>query len=215
MNINFLAIVKRIVSEQGESILAEPQRLKSWISDYAKDEPKAERLVLGRYIEAGAYAELKKAASPVERRRVKAALVQCLHNDQGLDTALCAGALDLLEAALWGTNEPPKDTQTPVPHSIEPPAPSVLEVSVPPAGNVPAADSATMSSDKILIWSSLSSIVIASAVVICIFATSDLSIFVRILIAWVIFITVMCIVYPIGKKIFGQRKGVTHEHKSA
>jgi hypothetical protein len=101
MNANFLSIIKRIVSEQGEAILADPQRLKGWISDYAKDEPKAERLAFGRCIEYGAYGELKNAP-PGSRAAVKSHLAQKLHREVGLDAALCVGALDLLEAALWG-----------------------------------------------------------------------------------------------------------------
>jgi hypothetical protein len=107
MNANFLAIVKRILSEQGESIFAEPQRLKGWISDLAKDEPKPERLAFGRCIEYGAYGELKNA--PTESRAaVKNRLAQRLHNEEGQDTALCAGALDILEAAVWGTMSAPE-----------------------------------------------------------------------------------------------------------
>jgi uncharacterized membrane protein len=100
MNANFLFIIKRIISEQGESILADPQRLKSFVSDYAKNEPKMERLAFGRCIECGAYTELKKAP-PGGRSSVKGRLAQKLHNEEGLDPALCAEALDLLEAVLW------------------------------------------------------------------------------------------------------------------
>jgi hypothetical protein len=104
MNINFLAIVKRIVSEQGESILAEPQRLKGRISDYAKDQPKAERLAFGRCIEYGAYEELKNA--PIgNRAAVKNRLAQKLYSEEGLDIAFCEGALDLLEAVMFGLPE--------------------------------------------------------------------------------------------------------------
>jgi hypothetical protein len=104
MNTNFLAIIKKIVSEQGEAILADPQRLKGWISDYAKDEPKAERLAFGRCIEYGAYGELKN--TPAESRTAaKNRLAQKLHSEEGLDTAICTGALDLLEAALFGVPE--------------------------------------------------------------------------------------------------------------
>jgi uncharacterized membrane protein len=106
MNANFLSIVKRIIREQGEGILADPPRLKGFISDYAKNEPKPERLAFGRCIEYGAYGELKRAASPQERGRVKAAFAQRLHNAEGLDMAFCTGALDLLEAAVWGTPAP-------------------------------------------------------------------------------------------------------------
>jgi hypothetical protein len=53
MNINLFNAVKRIVSEQGEAILANPARLKGFISDYAKNEPIADRLAFGRCIEGG------------------------------------------------------------------------------------------------------------------------------------------------------------------
>jgi tetratricopeptide (TPR) repeat protein len=105
MNANFLATIKRIVAEQGESILAEPRRLKGLISDYAKDEPRAERLAVGRCIEYGAYTELKNAP-PWGRAAVKNRLAQKLYGEEGLDPALCAGAMDLLEAALLGAPDP-------------------------------------------------------------------------------------------------------------
>jgi hypothetical protein len=74
------------------------------ISDYAKGEPKAERLAFGRCIEYGAYAELKNAPAP-GRAAVKNRLAQRLQSEEGLDMTLCAGALDLLEAALFGAPE--------------------------------------------------------------------------------------------------------------
>ncbi|GMO63850.1 MAG: hypothetical protein Ta2A_11330 [Treponemataceae bacterium] len=40
MNTNLVTIVKKIVADYGENILANPQRLKSFFSDLAKDEPK-------------------------------------------------------------------------------------------------------------------------------------------------------------------------------
>ncbi|MDR2313872.1 MAG: DUF975 family protein [Spirochaetaceae bacterium] len=105
MNANFLSIVKRIVLEQGESILVNPQQLKGLISDYAKDEPRAECLAFGRCIEYGAYTELKNAPDP-DRAAVKNRLAQRLHSGEGLEMTLCTGALDLLEAAVWGSSSP-------------------------------------------------------------------------------------------------------------
>jgi hypothetical protein len=64
MNTNFLTIIKRIVAEQGEDILADPQRLKGMVKDYAKNETKEERVAFGRCIEAGCYNELKRTATP-------------------------------------------------------------------------------------------------------------------------------------------------------
>jgi hypothetical protein len=40
MNAGLTAIIKRIVAEYGEAVLADPARLKAFFSDLAKDEPK-------------------------------------------------------------------------------------------------------------------------------------------------------------------------------
>ena len=99
MNTNFLAIIKRITAEQGEGILADPARLKGYVSDYAKNEPKEERVAFGRAIEQGFYRELKRAA-PQGRAQVKAALASRLQTVTGFDAIRCAAAVDLLEAAI-------------------------------------------------------------------------------------------------------------------
>ncbi|GHU59333.1 hypothetical protein FACS189444_4450 [Spirochaetia bacterium] len=100
MNTNLLSIIKRIVAEQGEGILADPLRLKSIVKDYAKKEPKEDRIAFGRCIEAGCYNELKRAATPQERSRLKPALSRRVANATGLDPARCAAVLDILEAAI-------------------------------------------------------------------------------------------------------------------
>ena len=100
MNTRLLAIVKRIVAEQGEGILADAARIKPFIKDYAKNEAKEERLAFGRCIEFGFYGRLKSAQTPGERRRVKAALAQQLQRASELDASLCAAALDVLDAAI-------------------------------------------------------------------------------------------------------------------
>jgi hypothetical protein len=51
MNTNLLNIIKRILADHGENILAEPQRLKPLFSDYAKNEQKEKRTTFGRCIE--------------------------------------------------------------------------------------------------------------------------------------------------------------------
>jgi uncharacterized membrane protein len=119
MNMNFFKVIKRIINELGESILADPQRLKGWISDYAKDEPKAERLAFGRCIEYGAYGELKNAP-PGSRAAVKSRLAQKLYREQGLDMSLCTGMLDLLEATVWGS--PLSSAAPQYPQAYAPPA---------------------------------------------------------------------------------------------
>jgi hypothetical protein len=101
MNAHFLAVVKRIIAEQGEGILADPQRLKSIIKDYAKDEPKEERQAFGRCIEQGAYRALETAPDAAERASRKAAIARQVCAGAGLDMRRCSEALDMLEAALF------------------------------------------------------------------------------------------------------------------
>jgi hypothetical protein len=112
MNTNMVTIIKRIIAEQGEAILGDTPRLKGLVADYASRESKVERLVLGRCIEYGAYAELKGA---MDREAVKAAIARRVHANEGLDIALCNDALDALEAALFDEKNPKKVPQNEYP----------------------------------------------------------------------------------------------------
>ena len=100
MNTNLLNIIKQIVYEKGESILSDPQKLNPLFKDYAKDEPKDERIAFGRCIEIGAYQELKNA-SPSNIASVKTTLVSNLQNKTGLNYALCSATIALLEAVIY------------------------------------------------------------------------------------------------------------------
>ncbi|GMO66145.1 MAG: hypothetical protein Ta2A_14190 [Treponemataceae bacterium] len=130
MNTNFLNIIKRIVTEQGENILADPQRLKGFVKNYAANVPKEERTAFGRCIEAGCYRELKKAATPEARRRFKTALVRQLQKITGLSGALCSGAVDVLDAVV-PVAQPAARRQKKAPASVStlPPFPAVPAVS--------------------------------------------------------------------------------------
>jgi len=101
MNTNLLNIVNRIVTEQGEGILADAKRLFPFFADYAKNEYKEERVAFGRCIEMGAYYELKKTCTPDERQRAKATLVDQINARTGVDRPRCTDALDLLEAVIF------------------------------------------------------------------------------------------------------------------
>jgi Ca-activated chloride channel family protein len=100
MNANLLNMVMRITAEQGEGILGDPERLKSFIKDYAKDEPKEDRVAFGRCIERGFYRQIKAAKTVDERRRLKADLARQLQAATGLSAARCSGAIDILDAAV-------------------------------------------------------------------------------------------------------------------
>jgi hypothetical protein len=103
MNGNLLAIVRQIIADNGEGILGDPPRLRAFFSDLAKDQPKPLRIAFGRCLEADAYTALKTASGDAERVSRKASIAQRLRDEHGLDTALCGEALDILEAALYGT----------------------------------------------------------------------------------------------------------------
>jgi ribosomal protein L40E len=105
MNTNLLNIVKQIITGYGEAVLADPQRLKAFFSDFAKEEPKPLRIAFGRCIEAKAYEALKTAPDAAERAERKAIIAQRMRDEHGLDTALCGEALDILDAALYGTSK--------------------------------------------------------------------------------------------------------------
>ena len=107
MNANLLKVVKYIVAEYGEEVLADPRRLKAFFGDLAKDEPKPLRVAFGRCVEERAYDALKTAADAGERAERKAAIAQNVHDEHGLDTVFCNEALDILETALFeGVKQP-------------------------------------------------------------------------------------------------------------
>jgi len=110
MNANLLAVVNRIVAEQGETILADAKRLFPFFADYAKNEHKEERVAFGRCIEYGAYNELKNTRTPDERQRLKATLANQINAKIGVDRPRCADALDLLEAVIF---KPPQSQYPP------------------------------------------------------------------------------------------------------
>jgi hypothetical protein len=114
MNINLLSAVRRVVSEQGEAILANPARLKGFISDYAKNEPVGDRLTFGRCIESGYYAQFKNTRTDAERRRLKAALLPHLQAASEQSVVICQNTLDLLEAVLFPASAASYNTPAPV-----------------------------------------------------------------------------------------------------
>jgi hypothetical protein len=121
MNEHLLSVVKQIITDNGEAIFADPARLKAFFSDLAKDEPKPLRMAFGRCVEAGAYDALKTAADQAERISRKAAIAQRVLDEHGLDVGLCGEALDILEAALFGTASASQQYQPPPPYQPAPP----------------------------------------------------------------------------------------------
>ncbi|MDR2476786.1 MAG: formylglycine-generating enzyme family protein [Treponema sp.] len=120
MNTSLLSIVKQITAQYGEEVLADPKRLKSFFSDLAKDESKPLRLAFGKCVESGYYRILKDTKTAQERREVIDSLARRLRDDEGLDIALCSGALEVLAAAIFG-----EEQIAPAPAvAVTPPAPA-------------------------------------------------------------------------------------------
>jgi hypothetical protein len=101
MNNTFLSIIKKIISEQGESVLVDAKRIRGYLSDFAANEPKAQKNAFVKCLEYGFYNELKDSSAD-SRSSVKGRLAQKLCGEEGLDLTLCAGAINLLEAAVFG-----------------------------------------------------------------------------------------------------------------
>jgi cation transport ATPase len=104
MNASLLNIVKSIVTNQGEGILSEPRRISAFFSDLAKDEPKPQKNAFVKCLEHR-FAQILKTASEQDRPLCKQKLAQRLHDEEGLDPALCADTLELLATVLFGEQQ--------------------------------------------------------------------------------------------------------------
>jgi len=100
MNTNMLAIVKKIIAEQGEDILDNPQRLKAFFADLARDEPKPQKNAFVKCVEMK-FPQILKNASAAERGECKKVLAKKLHEEEGLDVGLCEEAVEMLVAVLF------------------------------------------------------------------------------------------------------------------
>jgi hypothetical protein len=108
MNANLLAVVKQIVADQGEGILAEPRRVSAFFADLAKDEPKPQRYAFVRCLEHG-FAQVLKNAPEQDRDACKQKLAQRLHDEEGLDRELCGESVELLAVVLFGEEQKKND----------------------------------------------------------------------------------------------------------
>ena len=120
MNANLLSIIKQITAERGEDILENARLLRAFFGDLAKDEPKPLRMAFGKCVENGFYRIIKDTRTAEERRQVIDTLARRLRDAEGLDTALCTEALELLAAAVFGDGgiapaaTPPPATPEPI-----------------------------------------------------------------------------------------------------
>ncbi|MDR0449720.1 MAG: hypothetical protein LBH26_00460 [Treponema sp.] len=105
MNADLLSLLKTFTAAQGEAALADPRRVRSHLSDYGAEIPRAQKNALIRCLEYGFYADLKNAPAG-ERAALKDRLARKLRDGEGLEAALCEESLDLLERALFGESPP-------------------------------------------------------------------------------------------------------------
>jgi len=108
MNANLLAIIKHIITEQGEGILSEPRRVSAFFADLAKDEPKPQKNAFIRSLEHG-FAQTLKNAAEQDRALCKQRLAQRLNDEEGLDPRLCGDTVELLAAVLFGEEQKKKE----------------------------------------------------------------------------------------------------------
>ncbi|MCL2823740.1 MAG: hypothetical protein FWD57_07100 [Polyangiaceae bacterium] len=145
MNTNMVQIVRRIIADRGEAIFADAQLLAAVFCEYAQNEPRDERTAFGRCIENNAYGALKSAVDWEQRRQWKIAIAARVSTIYGISNSLTSGAMDVLEAALFGSAPPvgagvagPVMYVTPnLPNSnVQSSIPAAS--SVPPSGNPPS-----------------------------------------------------------------------------
>jgi hypothetical protein len=101
VNPNLIAVVKKIIAEQGDSVLSEPKRVSAFLADLAQDVPKPQKNALVKCLELGS-AQILKNTEVTERANFKQHLAHRLHDEEGLDFGLCRETLELLATVLFG-----------------------------------------------------------------------------------------------------------------
>jgi tetratricopeptide (TPR) repeat protein len=102
INANLLKALTDIVSKYGGlATLSNARKVKALLADLAAAEPKPHKNALIACVEQGFPAMLQNVPAG-GRGAAKAKLAERLNREEGLDPALCANTLDLLEAALFG-----------------------------------------------------------------------------------------------------------------
>ena len=106
MNEKLLDVVKKIVAEHGQAVLADPKRLAAFLADLARDVPKAQKNALIRCVQSG-HAQTLKNTAEAERQSCKQRLAKKLNEDEGLELRLCEETVELLALAMF-VEEPKK-----------------------------------------------------------------------------------------------------------
>lgn len=102
MNSNLVNVLKEIVAGHGEDALSNLEQVGKALQEKAADEPKPLRVAIMMCLTGGACPELKNAGGIEARQAAKAAFAKKIHDNEGLDSAFCVEALDVIEAAMLG-----------------------------------------------------------------------------------------------------------------
>jgi len=108
MNVELQNILNQIIAEQSDTILSEPKRVSSFLSDLAREVPKPQKTALIKSLEHGFAKTLKDVPAP-ERNVCKQKLAQRLNEEEGLELKLCEETLALLAAVLFGERQKKED----------------------------------------------------------------------------------------------------------
>jgi len=100
MNADLLKVVKRIVSEYGESILFDSKRINSFLLDLAQGVSVLEKKTLIKCLERE-FARTLKEVSKEKRADCKQKLAERLYNEDGTDINLLRDAIELLATVLF------------------------------------------------------------------------------------------------------------------
>jgi len=95
MSTKLYMVIKGIVDKNGEEVLHDPRRMKSFLADLAKDEPKPIKNSFLKCLENG-YVNILKNADETEIVQLEQRLVKKLNNDEGFDISLCEETVKLL-----------------------------------------------------------------------------------------------------------------------
>jgi lipoprotein NlpI len=101
MNTNLCNAIKRIIAEQGEAILDNPNQANSLLAHYAASEPLPEKRALLTFLAKGYHKTLKQSPDS-GRLDCKITLATKLRDEDGIDIHLCKNAIDVMESVYFG-----------------------------------------------------------------------------------------------------------------
>jgi tetratricopeptide (TPR) repeat protein len=106
MNLEFVAILKKLMAEYGDSLLFNQKRVSGLLGDLAQNIPTLEKKVFLECLASRrGYVQILKDAAEAERAEIKQKLAQRLHEEEGLVLDLCAETVDLLSMVLCGEEQ--------------------------------------------------------------------------------------------------------------